>query len=82
MTSAAMCSWSLTEPPAGRSTAQDGSIAKAFLAAVSKVAAFKIHNTLTDNGKEFTDRLFGSRRSQPTSEREFDQLCRSLCIEH
>ena len=52
--------------------------AKAFLAAVRKAAAFKIHTILTDNGKEFTDRLFGSRTRQPSGEHEFDQLCKAL----
>lgn len=56
--------------------------AKAFLAAVRKAAAFKIHTILTDNGKEFTDRLFGSRTRQPSGEHEFDQLCQALGIEH
>ena len=56
--------------------------AKAFLAAVRKAAAFRIHTILTDNGKEFTDRLFGSRTRQPTGEHEFDQLCQALGIEH
>ena len=56
--------------------------AKAFLAAVRKAAPFKIRTILTDNGKEFTDRLFGSRSRQPTGEHEFDQLCKSLGIEH
>ena len=56
--------------------------AKAFLAAVRKAAAFRIHTILTDHGKEFTDRLFGSRTRQPTGEHEFDQLCQALGIEH
>jgi transposase InsO family protein len=55
--------------------------AKAFLAAVRRAAPFKIHTILTDNGKEFTDRLFGSRSRQPTGEHEFDQLCQALGIE-
>ncbi len=37
---------------------------------------------LTDNGKEFTDRLFASREREPTGQHEFDQLCASLGIEH
>ena len=56
--------------------------AKAFLAAVRKAAAFRIHTILTDNGKEFTDRLFGSRTRQPTGEHEFDQPCQAPGIEH
>ena len=34
------------------------------------------------NGKEFTDRLFGARGREPSGEREFDQLCQALGIEH
>ena len=37
---------------------------------------------LTDNGKAFTDRLFGSPDRQPTGTHEFDQLCEALGIEH
>ena len=62
--------------------AQDGNIRQLFLATVRKAALFKIRTILTDNGKEFTDRLFGGRSRQPTGEHEFDQLCQSLGIEH
>ena len=37
---------------------------------------------LTDNGKEFTDRLLASRERQATGNRELDQLCRTLSIGH
>jgi len=37
---------------------------------------------LTDNGKEFTDRLFASKEHEPSGENEFDQLCQELGIEH
>jgi transposase InsO family protein len=37
---------------------------------------------LTDNGKEFTDRLFASRKRKATGNHEFDQLCLALDIEH
>ena len=53
-------------------------VAKAVLAAVRKAAPFKIRNILTDNGKEFTGRLFGSRTRQPTEDHEFGQLCKTL----
>ena len=56
--------------------------AKAFLAAVRKAAPFKTRILLTDNGKEFTDRLFGGHSRKPTGEHEFDQLCQALGIEH
>ena len=37
---------------------------------------------MTDNGKEFTDRLFASRARAPSGEHEFDLLCAELGIEH
>ena len=37
---------------------------------------------LTDNGKEFTDRLFASREREPSGNHEFDRLCQELRIEH
>ena len=39
--------------------------ARAFLAALHRAAPFKIRTILTDNGKEFTDRSFGSRSHNP-----------------
>ena len=56
--------------------------AKAFLAALRKGAPFKIQTILTDNGKEFSDRLFGKHGRQPSGEHEFDLLCEALGIEH
>lgn len=56
--------------------------ARAFLKALHKACPIKITRLLTDNGKEFTDRLFGSRDRQPSGEHEFDQLCEALGIEH
>ena len=49
--------------------------AKAFLAALRKGAPFKLQTILTDNGKEFSDRLFGKHGRQPSGEHEFDLLC-------
>ena len=37
---------------------------------------------VSDNGTEFTDRLFGSRARWPSGEHEFDRLCATLEIEH
>ncbi len=37
---------------------------------------------LTDNGSEFTDRLFGARARQPSGQHAFDRLCQALAIEH
>ena len=42
----------------------------------------RITRVLTDNGKEFTDRLFGLRRRAATGNHEFDRLCDDLGIEH
>ena len=56
--------------------------ARSFLNEVSKAAPFVIHTVLTDNGKEFTDRLFGSRAKEASGDHEFDLLCDSLGIEH
>ena len=56
--------------------------ARAFLNALHKACPIKITRLLTDNGKEFTDRLFGSKDRQPTGEHEFDLLCEALGIEH
>ncbi len=56
--------------------------AKSFLNALHKACPIRISKVLTDNGKEFTDRLFGSRDRKATGEHEFDQLCLALGIEH
>ena len=56
--------------------------AKAFLNALHKACPIKIVKLLTDNGKEFTDRLFASREREPSGNHVFDQLCEALGIEH
>ncbi|WP_370678850.1 IS481 family transposase [Comamonas sp. GB3 AK4-5] len=56
--------------------------AKAFLKALHKACPIKITKLLTDNGKEFTDRLFASREREPSGNHEFDVLCEQLGIEH
>ncbi|MDT7929246.1 DDE-type integrase/transposase/recombinase, partial [Tepidimonas sp.] len=56
--------------------------AAAFLKALSKTRPIKIHKILTDNGKEFTDRLFGRAARSESGRHEFDQLCQALGIEH
>ncbi len=43
---------------------------------------FHIRTILTDNGKEFTDRLFASRKRDASGHHVFDQLCTALGIEH
>ena len=42
----------------------------------------KIVKLLSDNGKEFTDRLFASRERTPSGNHEFDLLCQELGVEH
>lgn len=56
--------------------------ARSFLKALHKACPIKIVKLLTDNGKEFTDRLFASRERAPSGEHEFDRLCAELGIEH
>ena len=42
----------------------------------------KITRLLTDNSKEFTDRLFASRERGTNGKHEFDRLCTELDVEH
>lgn len=56
--------------------------ARSFLQALHQASPIKIVKLLTDNGKEFTDRLFASRERQPSGQHEFDRLCHALGIEH
>jgi hypothetical protein len=55
--------------------------ALAFLKALHKACPFRITKLLTDNGKEFTERLFASRECEPSGNHEFDQLCQDLRLE-
>lgn len=56
--------------------------ARSFLSALHKACPIKITRLLTDNGKEFTDRLFASHEREPTGQHAFDLLCKALSIEH
>jgi len=69
--------------------------ARRFLRDLERACPLKITRILTpshglqanhcramDNGKEFTDRLFGLRRRAATGAHEFDRLCADLGIEH
>ena len=49
---------------------------------MAKSAPFKIQTVLTDNGKEFTDRLFGKHAKEASGAHEFDALCEALGIDH
>ena len=56
--------------------------ARRFLRDLERACPMRIRTILTDNGKEFTDRLFGLRKRAATGEHEFDTLCAALEIEH
>ncbi|WP_428003790.1 IS481 family transposase [Acidovorax sp.] len=58
-----------------------GASAQAFLKALHKACPIKISKLLTENGKEFTDRLFASMEREPRGNHQFDQLCQELGIE-
>lgn len=62
--------------------AQTAANARRFLRDLERAAPMKITKVLTDNGKAFTDRLFGLRRRAATGQHEFDLLCADLGIEH
>jgi len=53
-----------------------------FLRDLERACPLRIRTILTDNGKEFTDRLFGLRKRGATGNHEFDLLCTDLGIEH
>lgn len=56
--------------------------ARSFLKEVAKRPPFKIDKLLTDNGKEFTDRLFRKNKERaPTGQHVFDRKCAELGIE-
>jgi transposase InsO family protein len=56
--------------------------ARRFLRDLERACPMHIHTILTDNGKEFTDRLFGLRKREATGRHEFNLLCADLGIEH
>jgi transposase InsO family protein len=63
-------------------TAKTAANARRFLRDLERAAPMQISHVLTDNGKEFTDRLFGLRKRAATGKHEFDRLCADLGIEH
>jgi transposase InsO family protein len=56
--------------------------ARRFLHDLERACPIRINHILTDNGKEFTDRLFGLRKRSATGTHDFDRLCTDLDIEH
>jgi transposase-like protein len=51
--------------------------AQAFLKALHKACPIRITKLLTDNGKEFTDRLFASRSASPAATMSSTNCARS-----
>jgi transposase InsO family protein len=56
--------------------------ARRSLRDLERACPIRIRTVLTDNGKEFTDRLFGLRKRAATGQHEFDLLCADLGVEH
>jgi len=56
--------------------------ARRFPRDLERACPIRIRTILTDNGKAFTNRLFGLRKRAPTGEHQFDQLCAALDIEY
>jgi transposase InsO family protein len=50
--------------------------------ALHQACPIKISKVLTDNGQEFTDRLFACGEREPSGKHVFDQTCQQLSIEH
>ena len=55
--------------------------ARRFLRDPERACPIWIRTDLTDNGKEFPDRLFALRKREATGKHEFDHLCTDLGIE-
>lgn len=56
--------------------------ARRFLRDLERACPLLIRTLLTDNGKEFIDRLFGLRKREATGRYEFDRFGSGLGIEH
>ena len=56
--------------------------ARRFLRDLERACPISIRTVLTDNGKEFTERLFGLLKRVATRQHEFDTLCSTHGIEH
>jgi transposase InsO family protein len=63
-------------------SAKSAANARRFLRDLERACSLKIRTILTDNGKKFTDRLFGLRKRAATGKHEFDKVCAELEIEH
>jgi len=58
-----------------RAAAPAVTVCQGFLRDLERAAPMKITRVLTDNGKAFTDRLFGRRKRVATGQHELDLLC-------
>lgn len=56
--------------------------ARLFLKRLVKRSPFKVRITLTDNGKEFTDRFCATGQRAPTGKHPFERECKAQGIEH
>jgi transposase InsO family protein len=56
--------------------------ASGFLTALHKACPMKIQELLTDNDKEFTDRLFATPKRAPRGAHGFYRPCRAFGLEH
>ena len=83
-TPAASCGiWSGPAPLSGHCCAMPCPVARQHMRSMCERGQWiRIRTILTDNGKEFTDRLFGLRKRAQSGKHEFDKLCSELDIEH
>ena len=58
------------------------STAAGFLKRLCDACPVNIYIVLTDNGRQFTDRVVANGEREPTGEHPFDQLCSKQQIEH
>lgn len=63
-------------------TAKTAASARHLLRDLERTCPIRIRTLLTDNGKEFIDRLFGLRKREATGRHEFDRFGSGLGIEH
>ena len=63
-------------------SSKTGANARRFLRDLQRACPLRIRTVLTENGREFTDRLFGQRKRAATGQHDFDLLCSDLGIEH
>jgi len=65
--------WVFVQLKANKTTAS----AQAFLKALHKACPIRINKLVTDNDKEFTDRLFASKEREPSGNHELTNCARN-----